>query len=101
MITRTLTRLETVRRPEPGPLIALVAMMVVASAVILAKGRGLTFSYDEWDWIVGRIPWRTDVLLTPHNGHLSLVPLLIFKVLFVTVGLKAYWVYRCCWSRFT
>jgi len=72
----------------------LAALSALAAVVLLVKGRGLTFSYDEWDWIVGRIHWRTDVLLTPHNGHLSLVPLLVFKVLFVTVGLKAYWVYR-------
>lgn len=77
-----------------GRVALLVGLMAASATVILVKGRGLSFSFDEWDWVVGRVPWRVDVLLTPHNGHLSLVPVLIFKVLFVTAGLKAYWVYR-------
>jgi hypothetical protein len=79
-----------------GAVVAAVLGIVLALAafVIFRKGDGLTFYYDEWDWVVGRLPWRPDIFLTPHNGHLSIIPIAIFKVLFVTVGLHRYWVYR-------
>ena len=35
-----------------------------------------------------------DALLAPHNEHLSLVPVLVFKALFSTVGIDAYVPYR-------
>ena len=58
------------------------------------KGLGLTFNYDEWNWVMNRRGWSAATLLDPHNEHLSLVPVLIFKLLFVTVGIDAYWPYR-------
>jgi hypothetical protein len=35
-----------------------------------------------------------ETFLRAHNEHFSLVPILIFKLLFATVGLDSYWVYR-------
>jgi hypothetical protein len=69
-------------------------LMLIASVVIYRKGLGTTFFFDEWEFVMDRQPWRWDILLTPYNGHLSLLPVLVFKVLFATVGLGAYWVYR-------
>ena len=68
--------------------------MALAAIVIYRKGLGTTFFFDEWEFVMDRQPWRWDILLTPYNGHLSLVPVLVFKALFATVGLGPYWVYR-------
>ena len=68
--------------------------MALAAIVIYRKGLGTTFFFDEWEFVMDRQPWRWDILLTPYNGHLSLLPVLVYKVLFETVGLGPYWVYR-------
>jgi hypothetical protein len=75
-------------------IVTLVLLMVIASAVIYRNGLGTTFFFDEWAFVIDRQPWRWDILLTPYNGHLSLLPLLVFKGLFMSVGLGPYWVYR-------
>jgi hypothetical protein len=72
----------------------LAALMALAAIVIYRKGLGTTFFFDEWEFVMDRQPWRWDILLTPYNGHLSLLPVLVYKVLFETVGLGPYWVYR-------
>jgi len=71
--------------------LAIVAF--VAGVWIMHEGRGLNFFYDEWDWLLKRRE-GLDGLLQPHNGHLSLVPLLVYKLLFATAGVEHYWVYR-------
>ena len=81
-------------RRESAPFALLAGLMVGAAALILVKGRGLIFFYDEWAWVMRRRGWSVGTFLEPHNEHLSLVPVTIFKVLFVTVGLSHYWVYR-------
>jgi hypothetical protein len=72
----------------------LAVLMALASVVIYRKGLGTTFFFDEWSWVIDRRPWRVDIFLTPYNGNLHLLPVTVFKILFVTVGLGQYWVYR-------
>jgi hypothetical protein len=56
--------------------------------------RETNFYYDEWDFIQQRRGWTADALLKPHNEHLSVVPVLFYKLLFATAGLDHYWPYR-------
>jgi hypothetical protein len=56
--------------------------------------RNFGFFQDEYDYILNRRGWGPDALLAPVNQHLFLVPLLIYKVLFVTVGLHTMWPYQ-------
>lgn len=78
------------------PEIVLGLLMVVMVVVLLFEGRGTTFFGDEWDFIQHRSGEKPllDELLTAHNEHFSLVPVLIYKLLFATVGLHPYWPYR-------
>ena len=62
--------------------------------MLLYLGRSTSFYFDEWDWIQGRRAWDLDALLLPHNEHLSLAPVLVFKALFSTVGIDSYVPYR-------
>ena len=72
----------------------LLGLMLGASIVIYRSGFGLTFYYDEWNLVLGRGGWTVDTFLVPHNEHLLLVPVVVFKLLFVTAGLDSYWAYR-------
>jgi hypothetical protein len=74
---------------------AIVAIaLAVTGALLLHLGRGTTFSFDEWQWVAERRGPGLSTLLDPHNDHLSLVPLAIYKVLFATAGLDHYVPYR-------
>jgi hypothetical protein len=64
----------------------LAAAFVLAAALILVWGRGQTFVNDEWTYLVFRDGWSPETMLTPQNGHLILLPLLLYKALFATVG---------------
>jgi hypothetical protein len=74
---------------------AILAALLLAGAVLLIyESRGTTFWADEWQWILQRRGSSLGSYLNPHNEHLSLVPVVIYKVLFATVGLHHYWPYR-------
>jgi hypothetical protein len=75
--------------------LAIFAFLVLVAFVLLyRKGFGTTFYFDEWNFVMNRRDWDVDTFLRPHSEHLSLVPVLVFKLLFVTVGLDSYGVYR-------
>jgi hypothetical protein len=83
--------------PSPVPRgwwLALALLMALAAAALVHVGRGTGFFFDEWDWIQLRRGWGIGELLRPHNQHLSLVPVLVFKLGFATVGLESYLPYR-------
>jgi hypothetical protein len=69
-------------------------MMAVTAAVVFHETRGTTLRVDEWVWALQRRGGGIGTFLEPHNGHLSLVPLLLYKALFATVGIEDYAPYR-------
>lgn len=74
--------------------IGLAFLLLLGGAVVIYLGRTTSFYFDEWDWVQGRRAWNADALLAPHNEHLSLVPVLLYKLLFSTVGIDSYVPYR-------
>ena len=68
--------------------------MAVAAVFAFDLVSGLTFHRDEWAFIVDRQGAGADTLLEPYNEHPILLPLLLFKGLFNTVGLESYWPYQ-------
>jgi hypothetical protein len=67
-------------------LVALGVAMAVSAALLLWEGRHLTFFNDEWDLILHRRGHGPAILLRAQNGHLVLVPLLIYKTLLAIFG---------------
>jgi len=63
-------------------------------AYLLHLGRHTSFFYDEWNWIQSRRGWRPGNFLAAHNGHFVAVPVLVYHLLFGTVGLRAFLPYR-------
>jgi hypothetical protein len=85
------------RKPsEWYALAALCALLVAGGWLLLYESRGTTFFQDEWNWILTRRNGGIGSFLRPHNQHLSLVPVAIYKLLFATAGLRHYWPYRAC-----
>jgi hypothetical protein len=69
-------------------------LSLVAFVLLYRKGFGTTFYYDEWNFLMNRRDWTIGTFLEPHNEHLSLVPIGVYKLLFVTVGIDDYVPYR-------
>jgi hypothetical protein len=69
-------------------------LLVAAARFLYVETRGATFWFDEWQWALGRREDNLDAFLEPHNGHLSLVPIVIYRLLFATFGLDVYGPYR-------
>jgi hypothetical protein len=81
-------------RSNVAALVAIGAVLAVAAVLIYRKGLGTMFYLDDWAWFIERREWSLDTLLRPESGHLDAVPLLVYKLLFLTVGLQHYSVYR-------
>lgn len=57
-----------------------------------ALSRAHSFAFD--DWIIATRPGRFGDLLQPHNQHLSLIPILVYRGLFAIDGLGNYVPFR-------
>ena len=69
-------------------------LLAVAGAAmglfLLHETRGTTFYHDEWTWALHRRGNDAATFLEPHYGHPSMVPIVVFRILFATAGLTHY-----------
>lgn len=75
-------------------LAAAIALGLLTMVLLLVIGRDVTFFLDDWYFIAARRGVSAASLLTPHNGHFSLLLVLAYKALLVTAGLDHVWVFR-------
>lgn len=73
---------------------SLVACSILAFAAVLYLTSYKSFFYDEWIFIAARRPWTVDVFFLSHNGDWSTIPVLVWKILFVTVGIRSHLPYE-------
>ena len=64
-----------------------LALICAASALTLVLlGTRLTFFGDDWAFLLQRPTLSADALLEDHNGHLSVLPVLSYKLLVALFG---------------
>jgi hypothetical protein len=73
---------------------ALLVLVLADAALLLYMGRSLSFFYDDWNYVTEDYGGGLHSLLRAHNGHMSIFPVAIYKVLFHLVGLDHYAVFR-------
>lgn len=73
---------------------AAVAIALFAGVAIMLLGKGASFHTDDWTFVLYRAGHSPAVFLEPHNEHLSLIPVTIYKVLLAVVGLDHFEVFR-------
>src|SRR6476469_1441299 len=66
----------------------------VAAILILAWGTGQTFINDEWNYLVVYRGFALETLFAPQNGHLVILPRLIYKGMFATFGTSSHLPYQ-------
>lgn len=84
---------ELLRSPA-APWIALAVVGAGTAVFLFHETRGITVWFDEWIWVLRRRGDSLATFLDTHNGHLSLIPVAIYKLLYATAGLRTYAPYR-------
>lgn len=79
---------------DPVPVISSRAATLLVAVTIVGLGvgawwlqRGFIFGADEWNILTG---YHDGHHLDPYNGHLSLIPTLIYRVFASTFGVSSY-----------
>lgn len=67
----------------------LAAVCVASAATIVVLGSRLTFYNDDWYVLLQRPGLSAETVLSPHNGHLSALPILAYKGLVELAGLDS------------
>jgi hypothetical protein len=86
-------RLGDVLRHPRAPIVALGISAAAAFVLVMYLGRGIGFYFDEWNFALDRRGHSLDTFLEPHNEHMVLVPVVVYKLLFAIVGLGHHWPY--------
>ena len=76
------------------PAAVFVAVEIVALPLWLALGRHEWFAQDEWDFLAARKVTDMGDLFRGHNVHWVTLPVLVYRALFWTFGLRTYFPYR-------
>jgi hypothetical protein len=72
-----------------------LALAVLASGLLLYHlTRGTSFWGDDWAWITTRRGNNVGTFLAPYDGHLSVLPIVIYRLMFAAFGIDSYAPYR-------
>ncbi|MGZ4270652.1 MAG: hypothetical protein ACXVFN_20040 [Solirubrobacteraceae bacterium] len=74
-----------------APLIVLGAVCVLIVATLMRLTRGVSFYFDEWNFLLDRRGHSVGAFLRPHNEHISVVPVFIYKSVIAVFGLSVHW----------
>jgi len=80
--------------PEVAAVWVFVGVAGAASTLFLYLGRRVWFFNDEWDFLTVRRAGSFNDLMRPHFGHWSTIPILVYRFLWWTVGLRSYVPYQ-------
>ena len=68
----------------------MAAIAALGFVMLLWLGRGMTFFWDEWEFIETRSLGDPGTWFAPHNEHWSTLSILVYRALVETVGLHSY-----------
>ncbi|HET6311081.1 MAG TPA: hypothetical protein VFH00_08790 [Candidatus Nitrosotalea sp.] len=74
------------------PFLFVLSIITFVSVLYLTAYK--TFFVDEWVFVATRREWTWDIFMLSHNGHWSTIPILVWKLLFVLVGIKSHLPYE-------
>lgn len=72
-----------------APRLLLTAAVAASAALLLALTSDLTFFLDEWDFLLDRRPWDAGSFLDSHGDHVSIVPVLLYKLGVTVFGMDS------------
>ena len=83
------SRLNRALRHPSTPLLLLAGAALACWVLLLALGSRLTFLTDDWAFLIFRRGFGADQVLDPHNEHIAVIPVLIYKAVLGTFGMTS------------
>lgn len=74
--------------PDAG-VACLAAAVACSGAYLLILQSHLTFFGDDWIFLLDRRGFSAGVFLDPHNGHIAVAPVAIYKALLALFGMQS------------
>ncbi len=71
------------------PVLVLGCAILASTLLLLYLSRGLAPLVDQWGYIYAYRSWSLETLLTPHNGHLMALSILLYKAMFAVFGVES------------
>ena len=65
--------------------------MAASAALLFHYRAGLNFMLDDWAFVIGREDGNIGDFLDPHNEHISVIPVAIYKVFLAVFGMGSPW----------
>jgi hypothetical protein len=75
--------------PLSPPTLLLGAAVLASGVLLLALGSRLSFMLDDWSFLLDRPGWTAHSLFDPHNEHIVILPVVIYKTLLATFGMDS------------
>jgi hypothetical protein len=85
-------RVGDVRSRALLPILLALSVLVFAGVLYLTGYKN--FYYDEWDFVSQYRPGQPTSIWLPHNEHWSTIPILLWKLLFLVVGIRNHFPYQ-------
>jgi hypothetical protein len=73
----------------PAVVLVLAALLACAGAILLIFQSGVTFWEDEWLLLTSRVGSSASTYLDPHNDHIAIVLVAIYKALLGIFGMRS------------
>jgi hypothetical protein len=80
---------EAIRRLPGAPVLCLVAAIAASGAYLLILQSDFTFYADDWRFILDRRGFSVGVFFNPHNDHIALAPVAVYKALLALFGMTS------------
>lgn len=74
-------------RRNPGA-VALIAALLAAGLMSLVLTSGMTFFQDTWAFLIERRQFSADAVLSPHNEHIVVIPVLLELIFLRLFGMS-------------
>ena len=71
------------------PELLLAAGLLASGALLLVLQSRLSFLLDDWDFLIQRPGFSAHVVFDPHNEHISVLPVLIYKGIQAAIGMES------------
>jgi hypothetical protein len=71
------------------PTLLLIAALCASAFLLLLWQSDLTFFFDEWNFLLHRQGLSADVILAPHNEHIAILPVLVYKTVLTIFGMDS------------
>jgi hypothetical protein len=79
---------------DRAALLSFGVLEVTALPVLLVSGRRLWFGLDDWDFLATRSGGNLGDLFRGHYGHWVTLPVLMYRLMWLLVGLRSYMPYQ-------